>query len=135
MAVSALADVPPPPPEGKTTPKLCLEMGAGGLSAGAIDDAGCRRIKQLGIDHVLSSGVPMPWDEGRLKTLMERLAAGGLTLGNLMIGGFPNTIYGKPGRDEEIEKVKQSIRAAGMRHYPLAAFAWTGAAATTGTIV
>ena len=119
VALSALADVPPPPPEGKTTPKLCLEMGVGGLSAGAIDDAGCRRIKQLGIDHVLSSGVPMPWDEDRLKSLIQRLAAGGLTLGNLMIGGFPNTIYGKPGRDQEIEKVKQSIRAAGKVGLPV----------------
>src|ERR1035438_2954299 len=26
---------------------------------------------------------------------------------------FPNTIYGRPGRDEEIEKIKQSIQAAG----------------------
>lgn len=119
-AIAARAeDVPPPPPEGKTTPKLCLEMGAGGLSIGSIDEAGCRKVKQLGVDHVLSSGMPIPWEEERLKHVMERLRAGGLTLGNLMIGGFPNTIYGRPGRDEEIEKVQRSIQAAGRVGLPV----------------
>src|SRR5258708_31691045 len=50
---------------------------------------------------------------------MYRLQANGLTLGNLMIVGFPNTLYGRPGRDEEIEKVKQSIRAAGKVGLPV----------------
>jgi mannonate dehydratase len=36
-----------------------------------------------------------------------------LTLGNMMISGFPNTVHGRPGRDEEIDKVVQSVRAAG----------------------
>ena len=36
-----------------------------------------------------------------------------------MIGGFPNTIYGRPGRDEEIEKIRQSIRAAGRAGLPV----------------
>jgi mannonate dehydratase len=36
-----------------------------------------------------------------------------------MIGGFPNTIYGRPGRDEEIEKVKESIRVAGKVGLPV----------------
>ena len=37
----------------------------------------------------------------------------------MMISGFPNTLYGKPGRDEEIEKVQQSIRAAGRAGLPV----------------
>jgi mannonate dehydratase len=40
-------------------------------------------------------------------------------LGNLMIGAFPNTLYGRAGRDEEIEKVRQSIRAAGRAGLPV----------------
>ncbi len=36
-----------------------------------------------------------------------------------MIGGFPNAIYGKPGRDAEIEKVRASIRAAGKAGLPV----------------
>ena len=50
---------------------------------------------------------------------MERLKSGGLTLGNMMIAGFPNAIYGRPGRDEEIEKVRRSIRAAGRAGLPV----------------
>jgi mannonate dehydratase len=60
---------------------------------------------------------------------MERLKAGGLTLANMMIpwmspartanGSFPNVISGKPGRDEEIDKVRQSIRAAGRAGVPV----------------
>lgn len=113
------AAAPAPRPEGKDTPKICLEAGAGSLSAGTIDAAGLRKIKQLGVDHVLTGGPRIPWDEAQLKQLMDTIKAAGLSLGNLMIAGFPNTIYGKPGRDEEIEKVKESIRAAGKVGLPV----------------
>jgi mannonate dehydratase len=110
---------PAPKPEGKDTPKLCLEVGTGGLAAGPIDEAGCRRIKQLGVDHVLSGGPPIPWDEAKLNNIIGPLKSGGLTLANLMIFGFPKTIYGQSGRDEEIAKVIQSIRAAGNVGLPV----------------
>jgi mannonate dehydratase len=93
-------------------PKLCLGM-ADSLQAGGLDDAGMRRVKQLGVDHVVMGGPPIPWEESAIRDRMRRLKEGGLALGNMMIGGFPNAIYGRPGRDEEIEKVRQSIRAAG----------------------
>ncbi len=118
-ALAQSAAIPAPKPEGKDTPKICLEAGAGGLSAGTIDEAGCRKIKQLGVDHVLTGGPKIPWTEDQIKGMMDKLKAGGLTLGNLMISGFPNTIYGRPGRDEEIEKVKQSIRVAGKVGLPV----------------
>jgi mannonate dehydratase len=111
-ALAEAAAVPPPKPGGKDTPKICL-------SAGTIDEAGCRRIKQLGVDHVLTGGPRIPWEESRIKEIIDKLKAGGLTLGNLMISGFPNTIYGRPGRDEEIEKVKESIRVAGKVGLPV----------------
>src|SRR5204863_7360347 len=110
--------------EGKDTPKICLEMGAGSLSAGGFDDAGLRKVKQLGVDYVLSGGGRIPWEEARLKEMMDRLKAAGLTLGNLMIAGFPNAIYGRPGRDEEIEKVIQSIRVAGKVGLPVVEYNW-----------
>ena len=100
-------------------PKICLEIGGGSLAAGLLDDAGIRRIKQLGVDYVVMGGPRMPWDEGEVRTRIERLKGGGLTLGNMMIGGFPKTLFGKPGRDEEIEKVRQSIRAAGRAGLPV----------------
>jgi mannonate dehydratase len=104
--------------EGRDTPKICLEID-GRLSAGSLDDAGMRRVKQLGVDHVLMGGPPIPWKESQIQTIMDRLKYGGLTLGNMMISGFPNAIYGRPGRDEEIEKVRQSIRAAGRAGLPV----------------
>jgi mannonate dehydratase len=113
------AAVPPPRGEGKDTPKICLQLGVSTGGAGVLDDAGFRQIKQLGVDHVLTTGPAIPWEESKLRDMMDRVKAGGLSLGNLMIAGFPNTIYGRPGRDEEIEKIKQSIRAAGKVGLPV----------------
>ena len=58
-------------------------------------------------------------EEADLRERMANSKAGGITLYNLMIGGFPKTIYGQPGRDEEIERVRQSIRAAGKAGLPV----------------
>ena len=100
------------------TPKICLEL-SGRLQAAAMDEAGMRRVKQLGVDHVAMGGPPIPWEESAIRERMDHLKAGGLTLGNMMIGGFPKAIYGRPGRDAEIEKVRQSIRAAGKAGLPV----------------
>jgi len=70
------------------------------------------------VNHVLTGGGRIPWEKNQLKDMIDRLKANGLSLGNLMIAGFPNTLYGRPGRDEEIEKVIQSIRAAGKVGLP-----------------
>ena len=71
--------------EGPETPKISLEI-SGSLAAGGLNEAGMRRIKQLGIDHVFSGGPGIPWEESQIRDLMDRLKSGGLTLGNLMIG-------------------------------------------------
>src|SRR5581483_5140256 len=118
-AASSAAAAPWPRLEGPDTPKICLELSAGNLSAGPQNESGMRKIKQLGVDYVLSGGPPIPWQEADLRARMERLKAAGLTLCNLMIAGFPDTLYGKPGRDEEIDKVRQSIRAAGKVGLPV----------------
>jgi len=98
--------------EGAETPKICLQISREGV-AGVVDETDMRRVKQLGVNHVAMVGPKIPWEETQLRTLVDRLKSGGLTLGNMMIGGFTNTLYDKPGRDEEIQKVQQSIRAAG----------------------
>lgn len=105
--------------EGPDTPKICLEMGGGDLAAGRLSDTGMRRVKQLGVNHVLMGGPPIPWQEDQIRSVIDRLKSGGLTLGNMMIGGFPRTLYGQPGRDEEIAKVQQSVRAAGRAGLPV----------------
>jgi len=83
-----------------------------------------RRIRQLGVEWVLGGGPQIPWDETRLKEQMDRYKASGLNLGNLMIGGFNNAIYGRPGRDEEIEKAIASIKAAGKVGLPVVEYNW-----------
>jgi mannonate dehydratase len=105
--------------EGPETPKLCLGVGDGGRGLEGQEDAGTRRIKQLNVDYVLSGGGRIPWREDDLRARIERYKTAGLTLYNLMMGGFQNTIYGRPGRDEEIEKVIQSVRAAGKAGLPV----------------
>jgi mannonate dehydratase len=102
-----------PPSEGPGTPKLCLGLGR------SADAKEMRRFKQIGIDHVLMGGPPIPWNEADLRALVERFRAGGQSVANLMISGFPNTIYGRPGRDEELDKVNASIRAAGRAGIPV----------------
>jgi len=98
------------PQEGADTPKVACGIDlANGITGAAI-----RSVVQLGVYHVLSGGPTLPWTASELQPLVDKLKTNGVTLGNLMIGGFPNTIYGRPGRDEEIEKVRQSIQAAGQ---------------------
>ncbi|MBI1941718.1 MAG: mannonate dehydratase [Acidobacteria bacterium] len=99
--------------EAPNLPKICL-----GISPDA-DEAAMRRLKQIGVDHVLMGGPPIPWQEAEIRARVERLKLGGLTLCNMMIGGFPNTLYGRPGRDEEIDKVRDSIRAASRAGLPV----------------
>src|SRR6266568_4353915 len=88
--VSSGAAMPEPKFEGKDTPKLCLSIGDGGGGLGGgrrggdnapptptpspdgtpaltPEAAAARRLKQIGIDWVLSGGPPIPWDEARLK--------------------------------------------------------------------
>jgi len=102
-----------PPAEGGGTPKICLGLGA------SASEKEMRRLRQIGVDHVLMGGPPIPWKEADLRALVERFRAAGLTVDNLMIYGFPKAIYGKPGRDEEIDQVNASIRAAGAAGIPV----------------
>jgi len=95
------------PSERVDTPKICL-----GASAN-LDEPGMRRLKQIGVNHVLMGGPSIPWDEGELRGRMERFTAAGLTICNMMMSGFNDVIWGRPGADEQIGHVITSIRAAG----------------------
>jgi mannonate dehydratase len=103
------------PQEGPNTPKIASAID---LRDGVTDEA-IRGVVQIGVYHVLAGGPAIPWEVSKLQPIVDKLKAGGVTLGNLMIGGFNNTIYGRQGRDEEIEKVKQSIQAAGKVGIPV----------------
>jgi mannonate dehydratase len=101
------------PQEGPGTPKLAAPLGARNIT-----DKSMREVKQLGVNHVLMGGPPMPWTEPQLRSMVDKCKTGGLTISNMMISGFPNTVYGRPGRDQEIEQFKDSIRAAGKVGIP-----------------
>ena len=103
------------PQEGVGTPKIACAINL----ADGVTDAAIRGVVQIGVYHVLSGGPSLPWSVSQLQPLVVRLKAAGIALGNLMIGGFPNTLYGRPGRDEEIEKIRQSIQAAGQVGIPV----------------
>src|SRR5206468_6395204 len=48
----------------------------------------------------------------------------GLTLGNQMISSIVNAIYNRPGKDEEIANVIQSIKVAGKLGLPVVEYNW-----------
>jgi mannonate dehydratase len=84
-----------------------------------LDEAGLRRLKQVGVDYFLSGGPKIPWDEADIRSRIEKFKTGGITLCNLMISGFNDVIWGRPGADAQIEDVIKSIRAAGKAGLPV----------------
>ena len=101
------------PPEGKDTPKICLGFW------GAMDEPGMRRLKQIGVDHVLTGGPKIPWSEADVRARIDQFKAGGLILYNMMISGFDDVIWGRPGADAQIADVITSIRVAGKAGLPI----------------
>ena len=80
------------PQEGPDTPKLCAP-----LDGSEITDEAMRRVKQIGVNNVLMGGPKMPWQEADLRATVDKLKTGGLMVGNMMIVGFNNCIYGRAG--------------------------------------
>jgi len=119
--------------EGPDTPKICLEYGSGGLSAGGnTDDERIRRIKQLGVNYAVGAMGVAPWDETRLRAYMDKAKEGGLTIGNIMIGFPYSVIAAREGRDDAIEKVKDSIVVAGKCGLPVVEYNWYAHRITEG---
>jgi len=119
--VAIAAQVPPAPHESAGTPKIAVGMTDGGAANGD-RSAAAKRVKQLGVDHVLSGGPPLlPWTDEVLTALMAPWKAAGVQVSNLMINVSPDIIYGRTGekRDQDIENVKQSIMAAGRAGLPV----------------
>ena len=103
------------PQEGPDTPKIATAIA---LRGGPTEEA-MRMVLQVGVTHVLSGGPRIPWTVAELQPIVDKLKANGIVLGNLMIDGFTNTLYGRPGRDQEIEKVRASLEAAGQAGVPV----------------
>jgi mannonate dehydratase len=106
-AALSAAEVQWPLAQGPGTPKICVGMGRN------TSEAAMRQWKQVGVDYVLMGGPRIPWQEAELRSIMDPFKAAGITVCNMMISGFNDVIYGREGRDQQIEQVIQSIRAAG----------------------
>jgi mannonate dehydratase len=114
LSASVASAAPKLRSEDSNTPKINMI-----ISGHDVDDPAIRRIKQLGVSYVITGGPRIPWEEAEIRQRMDRLKSGGLTLFNMMIDGFPNAIYGRPGKDQDIENVQKSIRAAGRAGLPV----------------
>jgi len=101
-----------PPAEGPGVPKICLGTGANA------SEKEMRRLRQIGVDHVswraahsLEGGGPpgsgRAFPEGRTDGRQPDDPR------------VPKAIYGQPGRDDEIDRVNVSIRAAGAAGIPV----------------
>jgi mannonate dehydratase len=101
------------PLEGRDTPRICLGGGAQG------DAAAMRRIKQIGVNSVLTGGPRIPWEEADVRARIDQFKAAGLTLCNMMISGFDDVIWGRAKADEQTGNVVKSIRAAGKAGLPV----------------
>jgi mannonate dehydratase len=101
------------PSESDITPKICLGFWD------PVDAASMRRLKQIGVDHVLTGGPTIPWSEADVRSRIAQFEAGGLTLYNMMISGFNDVIWGRPGAEAQIADVIASIRAAGKAGLPV----------------
>lgn len=100
-----------PPALGDDVPKICL--GGGG------DEARMRQYKQVGVDYVMGRGGNTPWSEEGLRATMDSSKENGLTVINMMIGGFGDVIHGGPNAAEQTQNVIESIRAAGKAGLPV----------------
>lgn len=98
---------------GPESPKMCVWIS----SNATVEEM--RQVKQIGVDYVAMGGPKVPWTEESLKEITDRFEAEGLTVMVMMIGGMNNTIYGREGRDKEIEDIKNSLRAAGASGLPV----------------
>ena len=101
------------PGDGPGRPRICL-----GVSPSA-DEAQMRRLKQIGVSHVLMGGGAAPWKEDELKARMDRFKAAGIEIVNMMITGFNDVIWGGPKAEEQTAAVVASIEVAGRIGLPV----------------
>ncbi|MEI9946302.1 MAG: mannonate dehydratase [Chitinophagaceae bacterium] len=99
--------------EGPDTPKIILNSSANAPVANM------RLVKQFGVDYILMGGPQLPWTEEKLRETLDRFKAEGLSVINMMLPSISDIIYGRPGRDEQIKKVQDSLIAAGKAGLPI----------------
>ena len=128
--------------EGADTPKLCLAMGDAGMQvpggapqqqapAPAPTGRGggyggtlaprpeaatnaYQRLRQIGVTHLLGVNVGgFPWQEENVRRTVQTARDNGMVAYNAMINIPSSILYGRDGRDKDLELVIASIQAAG----------------------
>jgi hypothetical protein len=101
-------------------PLQVMGEGVPKISAYAGNTAAANRaLQQVGIYHVIGGGGgEMPWTEEGIRSNISRLKEQGMTVVNAMIGGMHDIIRGGPNRDQQIENIIKSTRAAGKAGLP-----------------
>jgi mannonate dehydratase len=86
----------------------------GGRGFGGNPAAAYQRIRQLGVTHLLGVGVGgFPWTEENVHRTVQTAKDNGMVAYNAMINIPASIIYGRDGRDKDLELVLASIQAAG----------------------
>ena len=136
----------PAAPAGAPKSAIKLTMPAPGFT-----DQDLNFFALLGVEWVTASGpgapyfsdegrvVPVrgneaepPWKEEQIRRLKDRVESFGLKLGNLMLHDFREAILGRPGAEQAIENVQESIRVAGKVGIPVVEYNWYGLRAMGG---
>ena len=103
-------------PESDETPTLTLFLDD-------LSDRSLRRVKQLGVKGVsiahLDTGGLETWTDENLKRHIDRVAEGDLELRNVMFDPGERIIFGKDGRDDDIETIINAIQIAGRQGLPV----------------
>jgi mannonate dehydratase len=103
-------------PRPETTQTAATPVGR--VAAG--NPAAYQRISQLGVTHLIGVSVGgFPWREENVRGAIQTARDHGLVAYNAMIG-IPSTIlYGRDGRDKDMELTIASIQAAGKAGLPV----------------
>jgi mannonate dehydratase len=124
-----------------------LQTLAGGIKitmpVGQLTEEALAFVAYLGVEYVTTGGPasptytpegrvvqarpndpPPPWKDDDLRRMKGTVEKAGLKLGNVMLHDFRNAILGRPGADEDIENVQESIRAAGRVGIPIVEYNW-----------
>ena len=108
------------------------------MPVGELTEDALAFVAYLGVDYVTTGGPASPtytpegrvvqarptdpappWKDADLRRMKDTVERAGLKLGNVMLHDFRRAILGRPGADEDIELVKESIRAAGRVGIPI----------------
>ena len=121
------------------------------MPVGSLTDDALNFVLQMGVEWITTGGPGFPtytnegrvvkaragdpdgpWKEADLLEMKQKVESKGLRLGNVMLHDFRNAVLGRPGADQDIEKVCESVRVAGKVGIPIVEYNWYALRAMEG---